>query len=174
MCRRRRCRPWNSRRGWSLLCEWAERPRRNCHQRRRRGDRIDFLPGERRWRWRRRRRNGRCRPQQSLSRFGGRVVRAKRLVHGKTSKIHHLRTGLFTGLPTPLCATRYHSLALERETLPESLEVTAWTDDGEVMAVRHRDYADAQVEGVQFHPESILTEFGHDLLRNFLESGEER
>ena len=97
--------------------------------------------------------------------FGGHIVHAKQLMHGKTSPIRHSGDGVFCGLPDPLTATRYHSLAIERETLPECLEVTAWTEDGEIMGVRHRQFA---VQGVQFHPESILTECGHDLLRNFL------
>jgi len=97
--------------------------------------------------------------------FGGRVVRAKQVMHGKTSPIHHNGAGVFRGLPDPFTAIRYHSLAVERESLPGCLEVTAWTDDGEIMGLRHRDLA---VEGVQFHPESILTEHGHALLANFL------
>ena len=97
--------------------------------------------------------------------FGGRVGPARTLMHGKVSAIHHSGTGVFRGLPTPFNATRYHSLAIERASCPEILEITAWTDDGEVMGVRHRALA---VEGVQFHPESILTEHGHALLRNFL------
>jgi anthranilate synthase component 2 len=99
--------------------------------------------------------------------FGGRVVRAKQVMHGKTSPIHHAGVGVFRGLPDPFTAIRYHSLAVERETLPDCLEVTAWTDDGEIMGLRHRKL---RVEGVQFHPESILTEHGHALLRNFLEN----
>ncbi|WP_300451656.1 aminodeoxychorismate/anthranilate synthase component II [Accumulibacter sp.] len=98
--------------------------------------------------------------------FGGRVVHARQLMHGKVSPVHHRDRGVFRGLPDPLTCTRYHSLAVERESLPACLEVTAWTDDGEIMALRHRTLA---VEGVQFHPESILTEHGHDLLQNFLE-----
>jgi anthranilate synthase component 2 len=86
-------------------------------------------------------------------------------MHGKTSAIQHEGKGVFAGLPNPLTATRYHSLVIERESLPACLEITAWTEDGEIMGVRHRDHP---VEGVQFHPESILTEAGHDLLRNFL------
>ncbi len=97
--------------------------------------------------------------------FGARIVHAKRVMHGKTSPIHHEDQGVFARLPNPLTATRYHSLVIERESLPASLEITAWTDDGEIMGVRHREKV---VEGVQFHPESILTEAGHDLLRNFL------
>ena len=99
--------------------------------------------------------------------FGGRVVRSKQVMHGKTSPIHHTGVGVFRGLPDPFIAIRYHSLAVERETLPDCLEVTAWTDDGEIMGLRHREL---RVEGVQFHPESILTEHGHALLRNFLEN----
>ncbi len=98
--------------------------------------------------------------------FGGRIVHAQRLMHGKTSPVHHRNEGVFRGLPDPVVCTRYHSLAIERESLPDCLEITAWTDDGEIMGVRHRTLG---VEGVQFHPESILTEHGHDLLRNFLE-----
>ena len=98
---------------------------------------------------------------------GGRVVRAGRVMHGKTSPIHHDGRGVFRGLPDAYTATRYHSLAIERASLPACLEVSAWTDDGEIMGVRHRTLA---VEGVQFHPESVLTEHGHALLRNFLEA----
>jgi anthranilate synthase component 2 len=109
---------------------------------------------------------GVCLGHQAIGQaFGGRVVHAKTLMHGKVSRIHHGGAGVFRGLPTPYDATRYHSLAIERETCPPELEVTAWTDDGEIMGVRHRKLA---VEGVQFHPESILTEHGHALLRNFL------
>jgi anthranilate synthase component 2 len=97
--------------------------------------------------------------------FGGRVVHAKSVMHGKTSAIRHEGEGVFAGLPNPLTATRYHSLVIERASLPTCLKATAWSDDGEIMGVRHRELA---VEGVQFHPESILTEAGHDLLRNFL------
>jgi anthranilate synthase/aminodeoxychorismate synthase-like glutamine amidotransferase len=97
--------------------------------------------------------------------FGGEVVRARELMHGKTSLVNHHDVGVFAGLPNPLVATRYHSLVVEPSTVPDCLEVTATTDDGTIMGLRHRDYA---VEGVQFHPESILTAAGHDLLRNFL------
>jgi anthranilate synthase component 2 len=97
--------------------------------------------------------------------YGGEVVRAPRIMHGKTSLIRHDGTGVFAGLPQPFEATRYHSLVVERSSVPPDLEVTAWTDDGTVMGLRHRTLA---VEGVQFHPESILTGSGHDLLRNFL------
>jgi len=104
--------------------------------------------------------------------FGGRIVHAREIMHGKTSLIHHGDAGVFQGLPNPFEATRYHSLVIEAESLPACLEVTAWTtgEQGgrdEIMGVRHRELA---VEGVQFHPESILTDCGHDLLRNFLES----
>ncbi|HRP76978.1 MAG TPA: aminodeoxychorismate/anthranilate synthase component II [Rhodocyclaceae bacterium] len=110
---------------------------------------------------------GVCLGHQSIgAAFGARIVHAQRLMHGKTSPVHHKGEGVFRNLPNPLVCTRYHSLAIERESLPECLEVTAWTDDGEIMGVRHKALA---VEGVQFHPESILTEHGHDLLRNFLE-----
>jgi len=110
---------------------------------------------------------GVCLGHQSIgAAFGGEIVHAKRLMHGKTSLVHHLDVGVFRGLPDPLTCTRYHSLAIRRDSLPECLEVTAWTDDGEIMGVRHRTLA---VEGVQFHPESILTEHGHDLLKNFLD-----
>ena len=109
---------------------------------------------------------GVCLGHQAIGQaFGGRVVHAKTLMHGKVSRIHHNGAGIFRGLPTPYDATRYHSLAIQRETCPPDLEVTAWTEDGEIMGVRHRTLA---IEGVQFHPESILTEQGHALLRNFL------
>jgi len=109
---------------------------------------------------------GVCLGHQAIGQaFGGKVVHAKTLMHGKVSRIHHEGRGIFRGLPTPYEATRYHSLAIERETCPADLEVTAWTEDGEIMGVRHRSLP---VEGVQFHPESILTQHGHELLRNFL------
>jgi len=110
---------------------------------------------------------GVCLGHQSIGQaYGGRIIRARQLMHGKTSMIHHNNRGVFQGLPSPFEATRYHSLAIERETLPECLEVTAWTaEDDEIMGVRHKELA---VEGVQFHPESILTEHGHQLLANFL------
>jgi anthranilate synthase component 2 len=112
---------------------------------------------------------GVCLGHQSIgAAFGGKVVHAKRLMHGKTSPVFHEGQGVFRSLPNPLTCTRYHSLAIERESLPEVLDITAWTEDGEIMGVRHRSLA---VEGVQFHPESILTEHGHALLRNFLEPG---
>ncbi|MFT7299638.1 MAG: anthranilate synthase component 2 [Porticoccus sp.] len=114
---------------------------------------------------------GICLGHQSIGQaFGGKVVRAKSVMHGKTSPIYHNDVGVFRGLPNPFEATRYHSLIVDRESLPYCLEITAWTQTGEgcideIMGFRHRDYA---VEGVQFHPESILTENGHDLLENFL------
>ena len=109
---------------------------------------------------------GVCLGHQSIgAAFGGDIVHAKQLMHGKTSPVHHNDVGVFKGLPNPLTVTRYHSLAIKRETLPDCLDVTAWTDDGEIMGVRHKAL---DVEGVQFHPESILTERGHDLLKNFL------
>jgi len=109
---------------------------------------------------------GVCLGHQAIGQaFGGKVVRAKALMHGKVSRIHHSAAGVFRGLPTPFQATRYHSLAIERASCPAELEVTAWTDDGEIMGLAHRSLA---IEGVQFHPESILTEHGHALLANFL------
>ena len=110
---------------------------------------------------------GVCLGHQSIGQaFGGRIIRAKQMMHGKTSPVFHHDTGVFRGLPNPFRATRYHSLVIERETLPDCLEITAWTEDGEIMGVRHKTLA---VEGVQFHPESILTEHGHDMLANFLQ-----
>ncbi len=97
--------------------------------------------------------------------FGGKVIRAGRLMHGKTDAVAHTGAGVFAGLPTPFTATRYHSLAVERASLPACLEVTAWTADGEIMGLRH---VTLDVEGVQFHPESIATEYGHALLKNFV------
>ncbi len=110
---------------------------------------------------------GVCLGHQAIGQaFGGEVVHAGRVVHGKTSAISHLGLGVFRGLPSPFTATRYHSLSIRRSTLPECLKVTAESEDGEIMGVRHRSLA---VEGVQFHPESFLTEHGHALLRNFLQ-----
>ncbi|MFJ7567960.1 aminodeoxychorismate/anthranilate synthase component II [Herminiimonas sp. NPDC097707] len=97
--------------------------------------------------------------------FGGKVIRAQQVMHGKTSLITHTGVGVFKDLPSPYTITRYHSLAIERSSLPPCLEVTAWTDDGEIMGVRHKDF---DIQGVQFHPESILSEHGHALLKNFL------
>ena len=110
---------------------------------------------------------GVCLGHQAIGQaFGGKVVHARELMHGKTSPVTHVDRGVFSGLPTPFTATRYHSLAVERASLPVELEVTAWTDDGEIMGLQHRTLA---VEGVQFHPESILTEHGHRMLKNFLQ-----
>ena len=120
---------------------------------------------------------GVCLGHQSIGQaFGGKVVRAKTIMHGKTSMIHHNGTGAFAGLPSPFEATRYHSLVVERASLPDCLEITAWTEDAdggidEIMGLRHKTLP---VEGVQFHPESILTQHGHDLLRNFLAQHAER
>ena len=114
---------------------------------------------------------GICLGHQSIGQvFGGRIVRARRVMHGKTSSVYHRQQGVFAGLSKPFQATRYHSLVIEKASLPDCLEITAWTetDDGEfdeIMGVRHREL---MIEGVQFHPESILTAHGHDLLRNFL------
>jgi anthranilate synthase component 2 len=109
---------------------------------------------------------GVCLGHQSIGQaYGGKIVRAKNLMHGKTSMIHHQGQGVFQGLPDPFEATRYHSLVIERASMPEVLEITAWTEDGEIMGVRHKTLP---VEGVQFHPESILTQYGHELLANFL------
>ena len=109
---------------------------------------------------------GVCLGHQSIgAAFGGRIIRAQQLMHGKTSVIHTTQQGVFADLPKDYTVNRYHSLAIERSSCPAELEVTAWTDDGEIMGVRHRSLA---IEGVQFHPESILTEHGHALLNNFL------
>jgi len=116
---------------------------------------------------------GVCLGHQSIGEaFGGNIIRAKRVMHGKTSAMHHKNEGVFRGLPSPFDATRYHSLVIEKESLPDCLEITAWTenDDGsfeEIMGVRHKTLP---VEGVQFHPESILSEHGHQMLKNFLDS----
>ncbi len=110
---------------------------------------------------------GVCLGHQSIGQvYGGKVVRALELMHGKTSPVRHNNTGIFAGLADPLTATRYHSLIIDRETCPDVLEITAWVDNGTIMGVRHRDYP--HIQGVQFHPESVLTESGKDLLRNFL------
>ena len=114
---------------------------------------------------------GVCLGHQSIGQaFGGRIIHAGAIMHGKTSMIHHQDGGVFKGIPNPFEATRYHSLVIEKSSLPACLEVTAWTENAEgeldeIMGVRHRDYA---IEGMQFHPESILTEHGHNLLKNFL------
>jgi len=115
---------------------------------------------------------GVCLGHQSIGEvFGGKVVHAKQIMHGKTSDMYHNNSGVFTGLSNPFKATRYHSLVVEKDSLPDCLEITAWTETeqgevDEIMGIKHRELA---IEGVQFHPESILTEHGHDLLRNFLE-----
>lgn len=110
---------------------------------------------------------GVCLGHQSIGQvFGGNIVRAPELMHGKTSLVHHTGVGVFRGLENPFTATRYHSLVIERQTCPDELEVTAWVDDGTIMGVRHRNYR--HIEGVQFHPESILTSSGKQILRNFL------
>ncbi|BBN58714.1 aminodeoxychorismate/anthranilate synthase component II [Hydrogenovibrio marinus] len=115
---------------------------------------------------------GVCLGHQSIGQaFGGNIIRAKHVMHGKTSPVYHHNVGCFTGLPNPVQTTRYHSLVIEKETLPECLEITAWTQDedgnfDEIMGVRHKTLP---IEGVQFHPESILTEQGHAMLKNFLE-----
>jgi len=112
---------------------------------------------------------GVCLGHQSIGQvFGGKVVSAPVLMHGKTSAIHHTGVGVFENLSNPFTATRYHSLAIERESLPDSLEMTAWVEDGTIMGVRHRNYP--WIQGVQFHPESVLTDSGKILLRNFLQS----
>jgi anthranilate synthase component 2 len=117
---------------------------------------------------------GVCLGHQSIGQaFGGKIVHAREIMHGKTSMIHHKGVGIFRGIESPFEATRYHSLVIEKQSLPDCLEITAWTEDesgelDEIMGVRHREYA---VEGMQFHPESILTEHGHELLKNFLEIG---
>ena len=110
---------------------------------------------------------GVCLGHQSIAQvYGGKVVRARELMHGKTSPVLHEGQGVFAGLPNPLTATRYHSLIAERESLPDCLEITAWLEDGTIMGLRHRDYP--HLQGVQFHPESVLTQSGHQLLANFL------
>ena len=112
---------------------------------------------------------GVCLGHQSIgAAFGGNIIRAQQLMHGKTSTITTTQQGVFAGLPAQFTVNRYHSLAIERSSCPEVLEVTAWTEDGEIMGVRHKTLA---IEGVQFHPESILTEHGHAMLRNFLAQG---
>lgn len=109
---------------------------------------------------------GVCLGHQSIGQaFGGRIIHAKQLMHGKTSPIFHHDTGVFRSLPNPFIATRYHSLVIERSTLPDCLEITAWTEDDEIMGIRHKTLA---IEGIQFHPESILSEHGHQMLENFL------
>ena len=110
---------------------------------------------------------GVCLGHQSIGQaFGGKIVRAREIMHGKTSRVEHTDEGVFNGLENPFTVTRYHSLVIERSSLPDCLEITAWTPDGEIMGVRHKEL---MIEGVQFHPESILTEHGHELLNNFLQ-----
>jgi anthranilate synthase component 2 len=115
---------------------------------------------------------GVCLGHQSIGQvFGGRIVSAPELMHGKTSQVTHTGIGVFQGLENPMTATRYHSLVIERETCPEVLEITAWVEDGTIMGVRHRNYP--HIQGVQFHPESVLTSSGKQLLRNFLQQLQE-
>ena len=110
---------------------------------------------------------GVCLGHQAIAQvFGGKIIRAKELMHGKTSKIFHGSKGVFAGLPEPLIATRYHSLIADKRSLPSCLEVIAWLEDGTIMGLRHRDFP--HIQGVQFHPESVLTDAGHQLLGNFL------
>ena len=114
---------------------------------------------------------GVCLGHQSIAQvYGGKVIRAKELMHGKTSPVLHEGAGVFAGLPNPLTATRYHSLIAERESLPDCLEITAWLEDGTIMGLRHREHH--HLQGVQFHPESVLTDQGHQLLANFLREAE--
>ena len=111
---------------------------------------------------------GVCLGHQSIGQaFGGKITHAKTIMHGKTSDIHHTNKGVFKGLSNSFTATRYHSLVIDRESLPDCFEITAWTDDEEIMGIRHKEL---YIEGVQFHPESILSEHGHDLLRNFIKN----
>ena len=111
---------------------------------------------------------GVCLGHQTIGQaFGGEITHAKIIMHGKTSDIHHVNKGVFQGLSNPFTATRYHSLVIDRESLPDCFEITAWTDDMEIMGTRHKELF---IEGVQFHPESILSDHGHDLLRNFIKN----
>lgn len=113
---------------------------------------------------------GVCLGHQSIGQaFGGKIVHAQTIMHGKTSKIFHNNKGVFRGIKDPFVATRYHSLVIEKQTLPNCFDITAWTDDNEIMGIKHKELA---IEGVQFHPESILSEHGHDLLKNFLDQNE--
>ena len=113
---------------------------------------------------------GVCLGHQSIGQaFGGKIVHAQTIMHGKTSKISHNNKGVFSGIKNPFIATRYHSLVIEKQTLPNCFDITAWTDDNEIMGIKHKELA---IEGVQFHPESILSEHGHDLLKNFLDQNE--
>ena len=113
---------------------------------------------------------GVCLGHQSIGQaFGGKIIHAQTIMHGKTSKIFHNDKGVFRGIKNPFIATRYHSLVIDRESLPNCFDITAWTDDNEIMGIKHKELA---IEGVQFHPESILSEHGHDLLKNFLDQNE--
>ena len=113
---------------------------------------------------------GVCLGHQSIGQaFGGKIIHAQTIMHGKTSKIFHNNKGVFRGIKDPFIATRYHSLVIEKQTLPNCFDITAWTDDNEIMGIKHKELA---IEGVQFHPESILSEHGHDLLKNFLDQNE--
>jgi anthranilate synthase component 2 len=113
---------------------------------------------------------GVCLGHQSIGQaFGGKIIHAQTIMHGKTSKISHNNKGVFRSIKDPFIATRYHSLVIDRESLPDCFDVTAWTDDNEIMGIKHKELA---IEGVQFHPESILSEHGHDLLKNFLDQNE--
>ena len=113
---------------------------------------------------------GVCLGHQSIGQaFGGKIVHAQTIMHGKTSKISHNNLGVFSGIKNPFTATRYHSLVIDRKSLPDCFDITAWTDDNEIMGIKHKELA---IEGVQFHPESILSEYGHDLLKNFLDQNE--
>ena len=113
---------------------------------------------------------GVCLGHQSIGQaFGGKIIHAQTIMHGKTSKISHNDLGVFSGIKNPFIATRYHSLVIDRKSLPDCFDITAWTDDNEIMGIKHKELA---IEGVQFHPESILSEHGHDLLKNFLDQNE--
>ncbi len=113
---------------------------------------------------------GVCLGHQSIGQaFGGKIIHAQTIMHGKTSKISHKNMGVFFGIKDSFIATRYHSLVIDRKSLPDCFDITAWTDDNEIMGIKHKEFA---IEGVQFHPESILSEHGHDLLKNFLDQNE--
>lgn len=113
---------------------------------------------------------GVCLGHQAIGQaFGGKITHAQTIMHGKTSKISHKNKGVFNGIKNPFIATRYHSLVIDRKSLPDCFDITAWTDDNEIMGIKHKDLP---IEGVQFHPESILSEHGHDLLKNFLDQNE--
>ena len=113
---------------------------------------------------------GVCLGHQSIGQaFGGKIIHAQTIMHGKTSRISHNNRGVFSGIKNPFIATRYHSLVIDRKSLPDCFDITAWTDDNEIMGIKHKELA---IEGVQFHPESILSEYGHHLLKNFLDQNE--